>query len=85
LVTGPEQYDDGAYRMGGGPYNKITCVKSLADMVGEEGDKSGFFEPTMTTMPIRTRKSGSGHGSCTHDLMILKSGKGTLKIYGGED
>jgi hypothetical protein len=30
------------------PYNEITSVKSLADIVGTEGDKSGFFKPQMT-------------------------------------
>jgi hypothetical protein len=47
LCIGSEQCADEAYKMGGGPYNKITSVKSLADMVGQEGDKSGFFEPTI--------------------------------------
>jgi len=27
----------------GGPYNEITSVKCLVDMVGQAGDKSGFF------------------------------------------
>jgi hypothetical protein len=71
--------------MVGGPYNEIQNVKSPADMVGEKGDKSGFFEPPMTTMPIGIRKSGPRHGPLKHALVILKSRKGVMKICGGLD
>jgi hypothetical protein len=84
-VTGPEQCAEGAYKMGGAPYNKITSVKSLADMVDGRGDKSGFFEPLMTTMTWDPGKVAQVRKAITHTLVILKSGKGFLKIYGGLD
>lgn len=68
MCIGSEQCADEAYKMGGAPYNKIESVKSPADMVGDKGDKSGIFEPTMTTMPMGLRKSVSGHGSRSHIL-----------------
>lgn len=54
------------------PYNQIISVKSLADIVGTEGDKSGFFEPPMTTMDWDMDGEAKKVSRCMETLLYRK-------------